>query len=1264
MVQKVVQIFTLRDDATPQMKKIISQFTKMVNEMNKVDAAAGKLKTSTEKLTKAQQKEAEVEKARLDAAVIHTKRVNAATRAYERLVGQYDVTTRIQNKVKRAVQALAEAQEMGIITTEKQIQLERQVTAEINARMRVSQNLHNTQGMLNRIFNRGAFIMRTYIAGMALHLVNRFRSGLVDVALTMEKLNATIRASTGSVDAAAESIAFLRDMTAELGLEFTSVAKQYAKFVAAAQGTAIQDQVQGIFKGFSEASIALRLTAADTEGIFRALVQMMSKGTVQAEELRGQLGERLPGAIRLTADAMGVSTAQLGKMMEQGQLLAEDVLPKLSAELSKIYSSEALAAVDSMQGRINALKNAWVLFAQAINEAGVEALFLGILGAGTETMTFMGKLLDTMGKIKNSFMSIESPENLKLAMTFEEMARQVEKAEAEVNKLQDTFHNEMTFLDPVDMAAIGVRVETLQMWIARLKTAMVDVTTFGTSSDMSAFGGVASENTTKVMRLAAGGLKALEGELDSTTKAFAVWEKGLQAVLAYLREFPHDSERASKALEGVYLRYRQQSGELKAQAAAIRDVKKAEKERIDEQKRQTTVSNMLADSAFAAHQSMLEGEASFSSKREALIARHERKLQEVRVKAGRDAKAAGMDKMTATLFMLRKQLEVQFAHQQKLREYDERERLRIERKEITALRAFEVHQAKRRRVIQDYADDVARISDEVAANDFALLWAKKLFEATKAGKEAINEVTVAFKVADAERRAMLKAHQIGLPVTAISGYVKRAGEIAKVKEENKQLIVTERDLARETRDRLALEGRITRAAERSQKDRQEAIADYGAELKARGNAVEVSQRELDHQSALLEATRESEDAVRKVTLEYEKATAARKAANDAMELGFTNPAAIKRLVDQAVALVEMKELTRQQAAANRELGKSERGLAAEQRARAKEQAKLASELRKQVRFDVARDRVMRARADTILKKLQSPAEGREVELRQLREIQRLGEMVFGREQILNAQQFSEALQMINEKYALLMNTSDQLLVGTRRGLEDYRDEALNLFDGIRDAVADSFQGMEDALVDFALTGKLSFRDLVDSILAELTRLAVQKAFTGVLANLVAGMFSTGGQQNLDFGVGNQQSFQSAANSMNRGGGGFGTGGFNSLTQGTSFGAKGALITSPGMFANNLGVTALGEDGTEAVLPLSRTSGGRLGVDAPGAGKGSGSIEINVYNDAPGTTATAQSSPDGRRIAIYVKQLVNQGLVNGEFDRSLGGSFGLSRSGVR
>ena len=81
MVQKVVQIFTLRDDATPQMKKIISQFTKMVNEMNKVDAAAGKLKTSTEKLTKAQQKEAEVEKARLDAAVIHTKRVNAATRA-------------------------------------------------------------------------------------------------------------------------------------------------------------------------------------------------------------------------------------------------------------------------------------------------------------------------------------------------------------------------------------------------------------------------------------------------------------------------------------------------------------------------------------------------------------------------------------------------------------------------------------------------------------------------------------------------------------------------------------------------------------------------------------------------------------------------------------------------------------------------------------------------------------------------------------------------------------------------------------------------------------------------------------------------------------------------------------------------------------------------------------------------------------------------------------------------------------------------------
>ena len=48
-----------------------------------------------------------------------------------------------------------------------------------------------------------------------------------------------------------------------------------------------------------------------------ALAQMASKGTVQAEELRGQLGERLPGAFKIAAAAMGVTQAELVSLRVQ-----------------------------------------------------------------------------------------------------------------------------------------------------------------------------------------------------------------------------------------------------------------------------------------------------------------------------------------------------------------------------------------------------------------------------------------------------------------------------------------------------------------------------------------------------------------------------------------------------------------------------------------------------------------------------------------------------------------------------------------------------------------------------------------------------------------------------------------------------------------------------------------------------------------------------------------------------------------------------------
>ena len=120
-------------------------------------------------------------------------------------------------------------------------------------------------------------------------------------------------------------------------------------------------------------------------GVFIALGQMISKGKVQAEELRGQLGERLPGAFQLAAKAMGMTTAALDKFMADGKLTAEELLPKLAKVLKDEYGAAAEEAAKGMQGSLNRLSTEWErLKASFVDSdtavAGINALCVAVEG--------------------------------------------------------------------------------------------------------------------------------------------------------------------------------------------------------------------------------------------------------------------------------------------------------------------------------------------------------------------------------------------------------------------------------------------------------------------------------------------------------------------------------------------------------------------------------------------------------------------------------------------------------------------------------------------------------------------------------------------------------------------------------------------------------------------------------------------------------------------------------------------------------------------
>lgn len=129
---------------------------------------------------------------------------------------------------------------------------------------------------------------------------------------------------------------FAAQFSDQIGQGVTETLKQYTGFAAGAQNSLGYQGTQDFYKNAAVFGRIRGLDAEQLKGIMTAFTQMASKGRVQAEELRGQLGDRLPGAEQMFADALGVNTQQLDALMKNGKLLSKDVLPRVSAQMKKM----------------------------------------------------------------------------------------------------------------------------------------------------------------------------------------------------------------------------------------------------------------------------------------------------------------------------------------------------------------------------------------------------------------------------------------------------------------------------------------------------------------------------------------------------------------------------------------------------------------------------------------------------------------------------------------------------------------------------------------------------------------------------------------------------------------------------------------------------------------------------------------------------------------------------------------------------------------
>ncbi|HBB7465095.1 tape measure protein [Escherichia coli] len=162
-------------------------------------------------------------------------------------------------------------------------------------------------------------------------------------------------------DKAPEAETFIRGLADKTGLNISEGLSSYAKFAAGAQGSMSQEQTQELFGNATAISRLMGLSNDELNGILRAFEQMASKGKIQAEELRGQLGDRMAGAFKLFAEALGMTATELDKAMKDGKILSSDTLPKVAKQMGLMIDKAGgwAEVAKSTQTALGKLANNW-----------------------------------------------------------------------------------------------------------------------------------------------------------------------------------------------------------------------------------------------------------------------------------------------------------------------------------------------------------------------------------------------------------------------------------------------------------------------------------------------------------------------------------------------------------------------------------------------------------------------------------------------------------------------------------------------------------------------------------------------------------------------------------------------------------------------------------------------------------------------------------------------------------------------------------------
>jgi tape measure domain-containing protein len=213
-----------------------------------------------------------------------------------------------------------------------------------------------------------------------------------------DSLNASLQAILPQYDKtktaeklAAEEMDYLANTAYRLGVSFDQAKQGYVSFLAASAGK--KDSLQDVrrqFEAFSSLSRIYGINPYRFGLVINAMSQMKSKGKIMLEELQNQLGESLPGAVKLFSDSLGISETELRKLLSTSGISANVLKAVANSILNDKTKMEGLAkASNTLDAKINRLTTSWSLFKQELTEGN----FSEVVSAGVTTLDYAVKAL-------------------------------------------------------------------------------------------------------------------------------------------------------------------------------------------------------------------------------------------------------------------------------------------------------------------------------------------------------------------------------------------------------------------------------------------------------------------------------------------------------------------------------------------------------------------------------------------------------------------------------------------------------------------------------------------------------------------------------------------------------------------------------------------------------------------------------------------------------------------------------------------------------